>query len=81
MADVFLNSATFAPHAFLTLAPPSCYALNLKASAAIVHIVCLPVYPKASDTNVRNLYIHYQSPIAHSSAMTTEELYCNWLKD
>ena len=23
MADVFINSANFAPHAFLTLAPPS----------------------------------------------------------
>ena len=31
MADVFLNSANFAPHALLTLAPPSDYALNLKA--------------------------------------------------
>jgi hypothetical protein len=31
MADVFLNSANFAPHSFLTLAPPSGYALNLKA--------------------------------------------------
>jgi hypothetical protein len=31
MADVFLNSANFAPHAFLSLAPPSSYALNLKA--------------------------------------------------
>ena len=31
MADVFLNSANFAPHALLTLAPPSGYALNLKA--------------------------------------------------
>jgi hypothetical protein len=31
MADVFLNSSNFAPHAFLTLAPPSGYALNLKA--------------------------------------------------
>jgi hypothetical protein len=31
MADVFINSANFAPHAFLTLAPPSGYALNLKA--------------------------------------------------
>ena len=30
MADVFLNSANFASHAFLTLAPPSGYALNLK---------------------------------------------------
>ena len=30
MADVFLNSANFAPHAFLTLAAPSGYALNLK---------------------------------------------------
>ena len=28
MADVFLN---FGPHAFLTLVPPSGYALNLKA--------------------------------------------------
>ena len=31
MADVFLNSANFASHAFLTLAPPSGYALSLKA--------------------------------------------------
>ena len=31
MAGVFLNSANFASHAFLTLAPPSGYALNLKA--------------------------------------------------
>ena len=31
MADVFLNSANFASHAFLTLVPPSGYALNLKA--------------------------------------------------
>jgi hypothetical protein len=31
MADVFLNSANFAPHSFSTLAPPSGYALNLKA--------------------------------------------------
>jgi hypothetical protein len=31
MADVFLNSANFAPHAFLTLVPASGYALNLKA--------------------------------------------------
>ena len=30
MPDVFLNLANFAPHAFLTLAPPSGYALNLK---------------------------------------------------
>ena len=31
MADIFLNSANFVSHAFLTLAPSSCYALNLKA--------------------------------------------------
>jgi hypothetical protein len=31
MADVFLNSANIASHAFLTLVPPSDYALNLKA--------------------------------------------------
>jgi hypothetical protein len=31
MADVFLNSANFVPHAFLTLSPPSGHALNLKA--------------------------------------------------
>jgi hypothetical protein len=31
MADVFLNSANFEKHTFLTLAPPSGYALNLKA--------------------------------------------------
>jgi hypothetical protein len=31
MGDGFLNSANFAPHAFMTLAPPSGNALNLKA--------------------------------------------------
>ena len=31
MADIFLNLANFAPHVFLTLVPPSGYALNLKA--------------------------------------------------
>jgi hypothetical protein len=31
MADIFLNLANFAPHDFLTLAPPSSYALKLKA--------------------------------------------------
>jgi hypothetical protein len=31
MADVFLNSANFESQAFLTLAPSSGYALNLKA--------------------------------------------------
>ena len=31
MADVFLNLTNFAPHALLTLAPPSGYDLNLKA--------------------------------------------------
>jgi hypothetical protein len=31
MTDVYLNSVNFAPHAFLNLAPPSGYALNLKA--------------------------------------------------
>ena len=30
MADIFLNLTNFASHAFLTLAPPSGYALNLK---------------------------------------------------
>ena len=30
MADIFLNSTNFASHAFLTSAPPSGYALNLK---------------------------------------------------
>jgi hypothetical protein len=31
MVDVFLNWANFAPYAFLNLAPPSDYALILKA--------------------------------------------------
>ena len=31
MAEVFLNSANYAKHIFLTLVPPSSYALNLKA--------------------------------------------------
>ena len=31
MADVFLNSANLEKYTFLTLAPPSSYALNLKA--------------------------------------------------
>ena len=30
MVDVFLNSANLVPHALLTLAPPSDYALNPK---------------------------------------------------
>ena len=30
MEDIFLNSANFAPHALLTLAPPRGYAFNLK---------------------------------------------------
>ena len=30
MVDVLLYSVNFAPHAFLTLVPPSSYALNLK---------------------------------------------------
>ena len=38
MADVFLNSANFAPHAFLTLAPPSGYALNLKALIKVSNV-------------------------------------------
>jgi hypothetical protein len=38
MADVFLNSANFASHAFLTLAPPSDYALNLKALIKVSNI-------------------------------------------
>ena len=31
MTDVFLNLSNFMSHAILTLVPPSCYALNLKA--------------------------------------------------
>jgi hypothetical protein len=31
MTDVFLNLTNFAKHTFSTLAPPSGYALNLKA--------------------------------------------------
>ena len=31
MADIFLNSANFAKYTFSNLAPPSGYALNLKA--------------------------------------------------
>jgi hypothetical protein len=31
MAEVFLNSATFAQHALLNIAPSSSYTLNLKA--------------------------------------------------
>ena len=31
MSDVFLNPANFVSHAGLTLAPPSGYAMNLKA--------------------------------------------------
>ena len=30
MVDVFLNSSNSATHAFFSLAPPSCYTLNLK---------------------------------------------------
>jgi hypothetical protein len=38
MADVFLNSANFAPHALLTLAQPSGYALNLKALIKVLKV-------------------------------------------
>ena len=31
MVDIFINSTNLVPHAILTLAPPSSYALNLKA--------------------------------------------------
>ena len=31
MSDVFTNSTNFSQHNFFTLAPPSSYALNLKA--------------------------------------------------
>ena len=37
MADVFLNSANFASHAFLTLETPSDYALNLPKHSEISH--------------------------------------------
>ena len=42
MVDVFLNSANFATHAFLNLAHPSGYALNLKALIKV---------PKVSSTS------------------------------
>jgi hypothetical protein len=38
MADVFLNSANFAKHTFSTLAPPSDYALNLKALINVLKV-------------------------------------------
>ena len=40
LADVFLNLTTFGPHAILTLAPSSGYALNLKALMKVSN-VCL----------------------------------------
>jgi hypothetical protein len=39
MVDVFLNSDNFAPHALLTLAPPSGYALNLKALIKVSKVI------------------------------------------
>jgi hypothetical protein len=36
MAIFFLNFANFASHAFLTLVPPSSYALSLKALIKVV---------------------------------------------
>ena len=38
MVDVFLNSANFVSHAFLTLAPPSGYALNLKTLNKVLKV-------------------------------------------
>jgi hypothetical protein len=38
MADFFLNSANFAPHALLTFAPPSSYALKLKALIKVLKV-------------------------------------------
>ena len=40
MADIFLDSANFAPHAFLTLVPVSSYALNLKALIKVLKVSC-----------------------------------------
>ena len=41
MADVFLNLANFAPHALLTLAPPSSHALNLNALIKVSKVLGL----------------------------------------
>ena len=38
IADVFLNSANFASHTFLTLAPPSGYALKLTALIKLLKV-------------------------------------------
>jgi hypothetical protein len=38
MAEVFLNLANFAPHAFLTLGPPSGYALNIKSLIKVTKV-------------------------------------------
>ena len=40
MADIFLNSANFASHAFMTSAPPSGYALNLKILIKVSKVSC-----------------------------------------
>ena len=40
MADIFLNLANFASHAFLTSAPPSGYALNLKILIKVSKVSC-----------------------------------------
>ena len=40
MADIFLNSANFASHAYLTSAPPSGYALNLKILIKVSKVSC-----------------------------------------
>jgi hypothetical protein len=58
MADVFLNSANFASHAFLTLAPPSSYALNLEA---LIKVSKVSFYMKHLDLHLKENLIRQTS--------------------
>ena len=59
MADVFLNSANFASHAFLTLAPPSGYALNLKRCQKLAEH--LSIHMKYFDLHLKENLIRQTS--------------------
>ena len=58
MADVFLNSANFAPHELLTLAPPSSYAFNVKA---LIKVSKLSFHTKYLDLHLKQNLIRQTS--------------------
>ena len=53
MVGIFLNSANFASHVLLTLAPPSNYALNLKALIKVSKAEHLSFHVKYLDLRLK----------------------------